>query len=194
MINAARGEGKGRSFKEHIPEVYSKVHSEFIRVGVYLRETQQLQYRIRFEEHTLKLQVKKPMDDQYKIQKAYTPKPATRVPLQTEELENSDVKQPSEKDTRELTIILGKLKVDIKKDPKIIPKEILEEITNQEKDAIEKAFMEGVEEKTGNRIEIVCETREDALMLAKWKGNQRSGTYTQNPLPECFTHITWNTT
>ena len=66
-------------------------------------------------------------------------------------------------------------------------------MNNQEKDAIEKAFMEGVEEKTGNRIEIVCKTREDALMLAKWKGNQTYGTYTQNPLPECFTHITWNT-
>ena len=130
------------------------------------------------------------MDDQYKIQKAYTPKPATRVPLQTEELENSDVKQPSEKDTRKLTIILGKLKVD----PKIIPQEILEEMNNQEKDAIKKAFMGSIEEKFGNRIEIICETRQDALMLAKWKGNQRSGTYTQNPLPDCFTHITWNTT
>ena len=43
-------------------------------------------------------------------------------------------------------------------------------MNNQEKDAIKKAFMGGIEEKTGSRIAIVCETREDALMLAKWKG------------------------
>ena len=134
------------------------------------------------------------MDDQYKIQKVYTPKPATRVPLEVEEYDNSDIKQPSEEDTRKITIILGDLKVNLEKDPKKIPQEMLDEMNDKEKDAITEAFKGRIEEKFGNRIEITCKTRKDALMLAKWKGNQRSGTYTQNPLPDCFTHITWNTT
>ena len=97
VLNAARGEGKGRSFKEHIPEAYSKVHSEYIRIGVFLRESQQLQYRIRFDEHTLQLQVKKLLDDQYKIQLHYTPKPAIRIQVDTsEEAYKTDVKPPTD--------------------------------------------------------------------------------------------------
>ena len=191
VLNAARGEGKGRSFKEHIPEAYSKVHSEYIRVGVFLRESQQLQYRIRFDEHTLQLQVKKPLDDQYKIQLHYTPKPAIRIPIDTsEEAYNTDVKPPTEEDTRKLTITLGKLKMEAETDPKTVPPEILNEMNDKEKDAINKAFSERVEEKAGNRIDILCKSRDDALLLANWKGNQTYGIYTQNPLPACFTHLT----
>ena len=77
-------------------------------------------------------------------------------------------------------------------DPKIVPPEILNEMNDKEKEAIKKAFSEGVEEKAGNRIEILCKSRDDALLLANWKGNQTYGIYTQNPLPACFTHLTWN--
>ena len=193
ILNAARGEGKERSFKEHIPEVYSKQHSEYIRVGVFLRESQQLQYRIRFDEHTLQLQVKKPVDDQYKIQLQYTPKPALRIPIDpSDEAYNTDVKAPTEEDSRKLTITLGRLEMETGTDPKIVPPEILDEMNEKEKDAINKAFSGRVEEKAGNRIEILCKTREDALLLANWKGNQNHGIYTQNPHPECFTHLTWD--
>ena len=71
--NAARGEGPGRNFKEHIPEAYAKVYSDYIKVGIFLKETQQLNYRLRFDEHTLQLQVKAPSSDQYRIIKVYTP-------------------------------------------------------------------------------------------------------------------------
>ena len=107
------------------------------------------------------------MDDQYKIQKVYTPKPATRVPLAIEQSDNSDIKQPSEEDTGKITIILGNLKVNLAKDPRTIPQEILDEMNNQEKNAITEAFKGRIEEKFGNRIEITCKTRKDALMLAK---------------------------
>ena len=32
--NAARGEGLGRNFKEHIPEAYAKVYSSYIQIGI----------------------------------------------------------------------------------------------------------------------------------------------------------------
>ena len=133
------------------------------------------------------------MDDQYKIQNYYTPKPAIRIPIEpNEEPNNSDVKPPTEADTRKLTITLGKLKMEMEEGPKTVPPEILDGMNTQEKEAIKQAFLEGVEEKTGNRIEILCKTRDDALLLANWKGNQTYGTYTQNPLSACFTHLTWN--
>ena len=194
VLNAARGEGQGRNFKEHIPEVYSKVHNEYVRVGVYLKETQGLNYRIRFEEHTLQLQVKKPLADQYKILKVWTPKPAINTQIEMEEVDNSDIIKPSEEDTTKIKIILGNIKVDLDKDPKEIPEEILLEMTEDEQRAITEAFTGRMEEKIGNRLTITCGTRKDALLLAKWKGIQSSGTYTQNPLPECFTDVTWNTT
>ena len=73
VIKAARGEGRSRNFKEHIPELYSKVYNEFIRVGVYLKENQGLNYRLRFKEHALQLQVKKPEADQNQILKICKP-------------------------------------------------------------------------------------------------------------------------
>ena len=60
--------------------------------------------------------------------------------------------------------------------------------------AIKEAFAERVEKKPGNKITITCKTRSDALLVAKWNGIQNSGTYTQNPLPDCFTELTWNNT
>ena len=74
VLNAARGEGLGRNFKEHIPEAYAKVYSNYIQIGIHLKETQQLNYRLKFQEHTLQLQVKAPSSDQYRVIKMYTPK------------------------------------------------------------------------------------------------------------------------
>ena len=42
-----------------------------------------------------------------------------------EEVDNNDIIKPSEEDTRKITIILGDIKVDLDKDPKEIPEEIL---------------------------------------------------------------------
>ena len=67
-------------------------------------------------------------------------------------------------------------------------------MSTDEEQAIKEALNIHIEHKMGNRINITCKTRDDALLLGKWKGIQGSGTYTQNPLPECFTHITWNST
>ena len=63
MTNSAQWGRVGENFKEHIAEVYAKIHSEYIRIGIFLKETQQLNYRLRFEQHTLQLQVKKPTAD-----------------------------------------------------------------------------------------------------------------------------------
>ena len=57
--------------------------------------------------------------------------------------------------------------------------------------AIEDAFKKPHTIKTGNRITMTCHTRQDAQLLGKWKGLQEKGTYTQNPLPDCFTSTTW---
>ena len=75
ILNAARGEGQSRNFKENIPEAYSTNYNEFIKVGVYLKESQGLNYRLRFEEHTLQLQVRKQMSDQYHVVKVHKPTP-----------------------------------------------------------------------------------------------------------------------
>ena len=67
-------------------------------------------------------------------------------------------------------------------------------VLNFEKHAIRVGTSTYTYYKIGNRITKTCKTRTDALLLGKWKGIQGSGTYTQNPLPECFTHSTWNNT
>ena len=49
ILNAARSEGQNRNFKENIPEAYSTAHNEFIRIGIYLKESQGLTYRVRYD-------------------------------------------------------------------------------------------------------------------------------------------------
>ena len=46
ILNAARGEGLGRTFKEHIPEAYARVYSSYIQIGIHLKKTKQLDYRL----------------------------------------------------------------------------------------------------------------------------------------------------
>ena len=50
-------------------------HNEFLRVGIYLKESQGLTYRLRFEGHILQLQIKNPMTDQYHVVTAHEPAP-----------------------------------------------------------------------------------------------------------------------
>ena len=133
VLNAARGEGLGKNFKEHIPEVYAKVYSEYIRVGLFLKETQQLNYRLRFEEHTLQLQVKKQTADQYRIIKVWTPKAAINTLVEIEELDNGEIIEPTEEDTQKITLTLGDIKMDQGKKPQEVPKEILTDMTTDEK-------------------------------------------------------------
>ena len=126
--------------------------------------------------------------------KVWTPKVAINTPVEIEELDNSGILKPTEEDTRKVTIPLGDINIDQAKDPKEVPQEILADMTKDEKKAITEAFNIHIEEKIGNRLTMTCKSRTDALLRGKWKGIQRSGTYTQNPLPECFTITTWNTT
>ena len=126
ILNAARGEGQSRNFKENIPEAYSTKYNEFIKVGVYLKESQGLNYRLRFEEHTLQLQVRKQMSDQYHVVKVHKPTPVINNLTEISEVDLSCVKQPSEEDTRKLTIILGKVKINIEGEPVQVLTEILD--------------------------------------------------------------------
>ena len=56
----------------------------------------------------------------------------------------------------------------------------------EEAKAIKGAFESNIQTKFGNKIIIICKTREDAVLLSKWKGIQEKGTYTLKPLPECL--------
>ena len=67
-------------------------------------------------------------------------------------------------------------------------------MTTEEKKAIVDAINLPITKKIGYRLTITCKTRKDALLLGKWKGIQNKGTYTRNPLPECFTNTTWKNT
>ena len=58
ILNVARGSGEGRHFKERIPEPYATVHSDCIRIGMYLRDERQISSRIRFVKHAIQLQGK----------------------------------------------------------------------------------------------------------------------------------------
>ena len=167
------------------------MYSEYIRVGLFLKETQQLNYRLRFEEHTLQLQVKKPTADRYRVIKVYTPQVALNTLIDIDELGNDDITKPTEEDTRKITLILGGTKLN-QENPKEVPKEIIAEMTLDEQNAITEAFNLNTKHMEGNRITITCKTRKDAQLLGNWKGIRRTGTYTQNPLPDCFTDITWN--
>ena len=75
-----------------------------------------------------------------------------------------------------------------------MPGEILTGMAIDEKQAIKEAFNLPILYKIGNWLTITCKTRKDAILLGKWKGIQGRGTYTQNPLPECFTNATWKNT
>ena len=121
VLNAARGEGLGKNFKEHIPEAYAKVYSDYIKVRIFLKETQQLNYRLRFDEHTLQLQVKHPSSDQFKIIKVWTPKAAINTLIEVEALKGGDTIEPTEEDTRKITLTLGDIKVDQSKEPQEVP-------------------------------------------------------------------------
>ena len=59
ILNAARSLGQGRNFKENIPAAYSKAYNDFTRMGIYLKEHQGLTNRLKYEGHTLQIQVKK---------------------------------------------------------------------------------------------------------------------------------------
>ena len=67
-------------------------------------------------------------------------------------------------------------------------------MNTDEKEAIGEAFKLPIIHKTGNRLTITCKTRTYAVLQGKWKGVQEKGTFTQNPLPECFTNTTWKNT
>jgi hypothetical protein len=62
-------------------------------------------------------------------------------------------------------------------------------MNTEEAKAIKGAFESDIKRKTGNKIIVICKTREEALLLSKWKGIQEKGIYTLNPLPECLINL-----
>ena len=104
ILNLARGEGMGRYFREHIPETYAKIYRSYIQIGIHLKETKQLNYRLRFEEHTLQLQVKEATADQYRVIQVYTPKPAKNSPIEAEPLTDQNPIKPTEEVTKKYQI------------------------------------------------------------------------------------------
>ena len=193
ILNAARSEGQNRNFKENIPEAYSTAHNEFIRIGIYLKESQGLTYRLRYEGHILQLQVKNPTTDQYHVVTAHEPSPVVNdIEGILSKIDLSCITQPPEEDKRKLTFILGDIKITTGAGPVKVPDEMLEKMNEHEIKAIKDAFGIEIKKKPGNKITVTCKTREDALLLAKWTGIQERGTYSLNPLPECFIKLTWN--
>ena len=74
---------------------------------VHLKETNQLNYRLRFEEHTLQIQVKAPSSDHYRVIKVYTPKAAKNSLIEAEPLGDGYPIQPTEEDTKSNTHTRG---------------------------------------------------------------------------------------
>ena len=184
ILNAARSLGQGRNFKENIPGAYSTAYNDFTRVGIYLKESQGLTYRLRYEGHILQLQVKNPKTEQHNTIDIYEPV-ANDIEGITSEIDLNCVNKPPEEDKRKLTFILGDIKIDTETLPIKVPEEILEKMDEDETKAMEAAFAINVEKKQGNRITITCKTRQDALLLAKRTGIQQKGTYSLNSLPDC---------
>ena len=102
----------------------------------------------------------------------------------------SCISEPPEEDNRKLTLVLGDIKINIEEKPVKVPEEILETMSANEAKAIKDSFEAEIKRKSGNKIIVTCKTRKDALLLAKWKGIQEKGTYSLNPLPECFINLT----
>ena len=191
ILNAARSEGQNRNFKENIPEAYSTAHNELIRVGIYLKESQGLTYRLRFEGHILQLQIKNPMSHQYPVVTAHEPAPVVNNMEEiSSKIDLSCISKPPEENKRKLTLKLGDIKINIGDGPVKVLDEMLETMSQNEAKAIKDAFEAEIKRKPGNKIIVTCKTRKDALLLAKWKGIQEKGTYSLNPLPECFIILT----
>ena len=191
ILNAARGLGQARNFKENIPAAYSTAYNDFTRVGIYLKENQGLTFRLKYEGHILQLQVKNPTTEQYNTIDIFEPV-ADDIEGIASEIDRNCVSKPPEEDKRKLTFILGDIKMDTETMPIKVPDEIIERMDTDETKAMKAACAIKVERKQGNRVTITCETRDDALLLAKWKGNQQKGAFSLNPLPECFTNLKWD--
>ena len=93
-------------------------------------------YRLRFEEHALQLQVKKPEAVQCQIIKIWTPKPAINTQKEIDEMDYSNIKKPAEKDTRKIAIILGSIKLDTDTETIEVPEEILKVMSKDKEKAI----------------------------------------------------------
>ena len=104
----------------------------------------------------------------------------------------SDIIKPPEKDKKKLTFILGEINIDTEKTPVQVPEDIINTMSPEEATAMKAACEIEVEKKQGNKITITCKTREDALLLAKWKGNQKKGAYSLNPLPDLINNLNWD--
>ena len=191
ILNTARSLGKSRDFKENIPAKYTTAHNELIRVGMYYKENQGLAYKLQFIGHTLQLQVKKPNSDQFGTMHTFEPVADDNEGINPV-IDLSDIIKPPEKDKKKLTFILGEINIDTEKTPVQVPEDIINTMSPEEATAMKAACEIEVEKKQGNKITITCKTREDALLLAKWKGNQQKGAYSLNPLPDLINNLNWD--
>ena len=191
ILNTARSLGQSRNFKENIPAKYSTAYNEFIRIGVYFKESQGLAYRLQFVGHTLQLHVKKPNSDQYKTMHIYEPVADDNEGTDSV-IDLSDIAKPPEEDKRKLTFILGEIKIDTEKKPVQVPEDIINTMSSEEATAMKAACEINVDRKQGNKITITCKTRDDALLLAKWTGIQQKGAYSLNPLPDLINNLNWD--
>ena len=191
VLNAARSLGQSRNFKENIPAAYSTAYNDFTRVGIYLKENQGLTYRLKYEGHILQLQVKKPTAEQYKTIDIFEPAADDNEGTDSV-IDLNNISKPPEEDKRKLTFILGDIKMDTETTPIQVPEEIIDKMDSDEATAMKAACAIKVERKQGNRITITCKTRDDALLLAKWTGNQQKSAYSLNPLPDCIYNLKWD--
>ena len=191
ILNAARSLGQSRNFKENIPAAYSTAYNEFIRVGNYFKETQGLSYRLKYEGHTLQLQVRKTITEQYKTIDIFEPAVDDNEGTGSV-IDLKGVAKPPEEDSRKLTFILGDIKIDTETKPIEVPEEIIDTMNSDEATAMKAACEIKVERKQGNKITITCKTRDDAVLLAKWTGIQQRGAYSLNPLPDCIYNLKWD--
>ena len=82
--------------------------------------------------------------------------------------------------------------MDTETKPIQVPEEIIDKMDSDEATAMKAACAINVERKQGNKITITCKTRDDALLLAKWTGNQQKSAYSLNPLPDCIYNLKWD--
>ena len=103
----------------------------------------------------------------------------------------SCITQPPEEEKRKLTFILGDIKITMGEGPVKVLDKMLEKMNENEIKAIKDAFEKEIK-KACQQNYCNLQNHRKPLLLAKWTGIQESGTHSLNPLPECFTNLTWN--
>ena len=153
IINAARGQGVGGIFKEHIPDDYISAHNDFVKLSTYLREEKQYITRVRFVDHSLQLQGKLLSSEDYSIIRHFTPPPQKNKPME-EDLNKLEIQLTNE-DTMKVTMFLGKIIID---DATLTeaPKELTDNMVDPELGILIRAFQNTKTKLPGNILKLTC--------------------------------------